>query len=62
MKWANAVCILLLLGVPSLQASDSKTEEAAIRSVIASGQAKATNDEIVWSGPYKRPFVRPDEF
>lgn len=62
MKWANAVCVLLLLlGVPSLQAADSKTEEAAIRAAIASGQAKPTEDEIFWSGAYQRPFVRPNK-
>ena len=62
MKLANAVCILLLLlGVPSLQAADSKTDEAAIRAAIARGHVKATDDEIVWSGAYERPFVRPNK-
>jgi ketosteroid isomerase-like protein len=57
-KWANAICIfLLLLGMPHLQAADSKTEEAAIRAAIASGQAKPTDDDIFWSGAYKRPTV-----
>jgi hypothetical protein len=61
-KWANAVCIpLLLLGASSLQAADSKTEEAAIRAAIASGQEKPADDEIVWSGAYQRPFVRPNK-
>jgi ketosteroid isomerase-like protein len=61
-KCSNAVCILLLLlAVPSLQAADLKTEEAAIRAAIASGQAKHTDDEIFWSGLYKRPFVRPEK-
>jgi hypothetical protein len=60
MKWANAICmLLLLLGMPRLQAADSKTEEAAIRAAITSGHAKATVDEIFWSGAYKRPIVRP---
>jgi hypothetical protein len=41
-KFAYAICILLLLlEAPSLQAADLKTEEAAIRAAIASGQAKA---------------------
>ncbi len=62
MRWANAVCILLLLlGVPSLLAADLKTEEAAIRAAIASGHAKATDDAILWSGAYERPFVRPNK-
>src|SRR5580700_7423396 len=61
-KLANAVCILLLLlGMPSLQAADSKTDEAAIRAAIARGHVKATDDEIVWSGAYERPFVRPNK-
>src|SRR3984885_16300609 len=43
-KCSKAVCILLLsLAVPSLQAADLKTEEAAIRAAIASGQAKVTD-------------------
>jgi hypothetical protein len=62
MRWANKVCILsLLLGMPSLQAADSKTEEAAIRAAITSQQAKPTDDEIFWSGVYKRPLVRPEK-
>jgi hypothetical protein len=61
-KWGNAVYILsLLLGMPSLQAADSKTEEAAIRAAIASGQMKPADDEVFWSGLYKRPFVRPEK-
>jgi ketosteroid isomerase-like protein len=61
-KWANAVFIfLLLLGVPSLQAADAKTEEAAIRAAIASEQAKPTDDEIFWSGAYKRPIVASEK-
>lgn len=61
-KCSNALCILLLLlAVPSLQAADLKTEEAAIRAAITSGQAKATDDEIVWTGAYERPFVRPNK-
>jgi hypothetical protein len=62
MRWANKVCVLvLLLGVPSLQAADSKTEEAAIRALITSNHGKPTDDEIFWSGPYKRPVVRPEK-
>lgn len=47
--------------MPFLQAADSKTEEAAIRAAIASGQAKPTDDEIIWTGAYKRPFIRPEK-
>ena len=62
MRWVNKVCVLLLLlGVPSLRAADSKTDEAAIRAAIASDLAKPTDDEIVWTGAYKRPFVRPEK-
>lgn len=63
-KCSNAVRIfLLLLAVPSLQAADLKTEEAAIRAAIASGQAKATDDEIVWTGHTNGPlFARIKEW
>jgi ketosteroid isomerase-like protein len=53
--------LLLLLAGPLLHAADLKTEEAAIRAAIASGQAKTTDDEIVWTGAYERPFVRPNK-
>jgi hypothetical protein len=39
----------------------SETEEAAIRALITSGQAKPTDDAKFWSGPFKRPFVLPDK-
>jgi ketosteroid isomerase-like protein len=62
MRWVNKVCVLLLLlGVPSLRAADSKTDEAAIRAAIASDLAKPTDDEIVWVGLFKRPFVLPEK-
>lgn len=62
MRWTNVVCILLLLpGVPSLHAADSKNEEASIRAAIASGHAKATDDAILWTGAYERPFIRPNK-
>jgi hypothetical protein len=61
-KWGIAVCTLLLsLGVPSLHAADSKSEEAAIRAMIASGQMKPADDEVFWSGAYQRPFIRPNK-
>ncbi|ERR1700721_2884283 len=62
MKWAPLICApLLLLAVPPLHAADSKTDEAAIRAAIASGHAKHTDDEILWTGIYERPFVLPNE-
>jgi len=62
MKLAKQVCILLLaLGVSSLQAADSKTDEAAIRAAIASEHTQYTDDAIFWSGAFKRPFVRPEK-
>lgn len=62
MKLANALCVLVLvLGVPSLQAADAKTEEAAIRAAIASEHPKLTDDSIFWSGAYKRPTIRPEK-
>jgi ketosteroid isomerase-like protein len=50
---------MLVMGGASLHAADSKTEEAAIRALITSGQAKATDDAIVWAATFKRPTVRP---
>jgi ketosteroid isomerase-like protein len=62
MKLTHQVCVLLLvMGASSLQAADSKTEEAAIRAAIASEHAKHTDDQIFWSGAYKRPVVRPEK-
>ncbi len=62
MKLASQICILLLaLGASLLRAADAKTEEAAIRAAIAAGQEKPTDDQIFWSGPYKRPFIRPEK-
>ena len=62
MKLANKVCILMLvMGVSSLHAADSKTEEAVIRALITSGQVKPTDDAIFWSGAFKRPTVRPEK-
>jgi hypothetical protein len=57
MKWSTVICtLLLLLGVRYLHATDSKTEEAAIRAAIASGHTKHTED-----GVFERPFVLPDK-
>ena len=62
MKWAAVICTLLsLLGVPCLRAAGSKTEEAAIRAAIANEHTKNTDDEILWTGAFERPFVRPDK-
>jgi ketosteroid isomerase-like protein len=58
MKMAHLVCIsFLVLGASALQAADSKTEEAAIRSAASSEHAKFADDAIFWSGAYKRPTV-----
>jgi ketosteroid isomerase-like protein len=62
MKRASAFCVLsLIVGISALHAADSKTEEAAIRTLITSGQAKPTDDAIFWSGALKRPIVRPEK-
>ena len=34
-----------------------KADEAAIRAVIASGKTPYTDDNVFWSGAYKRPVV-----
>lgn len=52
---------MLVLGVSSLRAADSKIDEAAVRAAIASEHAKYTDDAIFWCGAFKRPFVRPEK-
>lgn len=62
MKRTLGVCVLLLvLGASALYAQDSKSEEAAIRALIGSGQQKPTDDAVLWTGALKRPVVRPEK-
>jgi ketosteroid isomerase-like protein len=62
MKMASQICILLLvLGASAMRAADAKTEEAAIRAEIAAGRETPTDDEIFWSGAFRRPFIRPEK-
>jgi ketosteroid isomerase-like protein len=65
MKRMSVLCVLLLMGVSLVYAADSKSDEAAIRTLILSNQGKPTNDAVFWSGALKRPVIghqKGDEF
>jgi ketosteroid isomerase-like protein len=59
MRLTIAVCLLLpALTFAQRRTVDPKTEEAAIRAIIASGQApKTTDDAIFWTGASPRPSI-----
>ena len=60
MKMAGAFCVLsMVLMTQSVQAADTKADEAAIRAAATGEHAGSTDDAIFWSGAYKRPFILP---
>ena len=62
MKRISQLCVLVLvMGVSYARAADTKSDEAAIRGAIASGNVTPTDDAIFWSGAFKRPMIRPDK-
>ena len=63
MRSHSAVLTILLLIAASPLAQPRSSDEEAIRALIA-GQRNGveiavTSDAILWTGAYKRPFVRP---
>jgi hypothetical protein len=63
MRSHSAVLTILLLIAASPLAQPRGSDEEAIRALIAGQRNGAeialTSDAILWSGAYKRPFVRP---